>query len=267
MQYLLNWRLFLLGEERKQFPATLCFPQFFYMSIISIITHYGIPQKDQRHPHIYNIIDKYYNDLESIVNIIFPGNEMITLIKPKEMKELLSKYETTVPQIFYLESFIKNEEDKQKYQNYLLSESLKFYKKTDLNEIISYLCQENCCSLEEIKEYPPPSQHYVTFNTNCSIKQLFRNNTFGPNIWGPYYWVIFHALAEKCPDEMVSVLDNYVRILPTIIPCEFCRMNYYIHICPSELPKITDKTKAKNLYSDVHAKVTNHTKKIIKFLK
>lgn len=261
MQYLVNWRLFLLEEnERKYFPATLCFPQFFYMSIISIIHHYCIPNEDERRPLIHAIINQFYNDLESIVKIIFPGKETITLITPEEMNELLNEYEKNTPHIFYLEAFIKDDIGRLNYKNYLLSESLKFYNKRNLNDMISYLCDNNCCSYEEMEEEnnPPTSKHYVTLNTNCTIKQLFRNNTFGPNIWGPYYWAIFHALAEGYNDEIVSVLDNYVRILPILIPCEYCRWNYYIYIGPSKLPKINNKNQAKQIFSDVHDKVTRH---------
>lgn len=268
MQYLVNWRLFLSNKrEREKFPAKLCFPQYFYMAVISIISHYYIPREDEHRHLIQTIIDQFYEDLQSIVNIIFPDeNTTINLITPKEMKELLIKHEEKDLDIYYLESFIKDNDGKQNYQNQLLEESLNFYDKKTLNEIISYLCDNHCCSKEEIKDFPPPSKHYVTLKTNNSLKKIFINNTFGPNIWGPYYWKIFHALAEggfcgndKNIKEILKVLENYIHILPVIIPCELCRINYYTHIKPSKLPTIKNKKEATLLYSTVHAQVTTHT--------
>ena len=261
MQYLVDWRSFLI-DKCKNFPAKLCFPQFFYMSIISIIPNYYQQQRDkQRTSLLLNITKHFYNDLQSIVNIIFP-KESINLITPEEMETLIQNYANHIPPIFYLETFIKDEDGRLNYQNALLKESLKYYEKENVGDIISYLCAKDCCSEEEVKEKDllilPHSKHYITLNTNCTLKQLFVKNIFGPNIWGPYYWAIFHALAEGCTQDDIKVLDNYLKILPTLIPCELCRGNYYTHIRPSKLSTIKDKSHALLLYSKIHNEVTRH---------
>lgn len=256
MQYLVNWRLFL-KNKCKDFPAQLCFPQFFYLCMVSISPYYWIPKEDVRREPFLNVVEQFYNDLQSIVNIIF--TEEIQLISAREMKEKIRDVQT--PEICYLETFIKDEAGRLNYQNALLSTSLKFYGMKNTTQLVSYLRANDCCTEEE-KElvHPPPSKHYVTLNTNCTLKRLFYHNTFGPEIWGPYYWAIFHALAEgNIHEKEIPVLNNYIHILPTIIPCEECRRNYYLHVKPnSQVKEITTKKEAIACYSNVHNAVTRH---------
>lgn len=255
MQYLVNWRLFF-SDECKNFPAEICFPQYFYLCIISIIYQY-IGKK-----YIFlKVIKIFYNDLQSIVDSIFHNDKKITLKSPKEIETLIENFENN-SDIFYLETFIQDEESKLNYQEGLLRQSLEFYKKDSLGEIIDYLCANDCCSVEDgsgsvlPRDSPPHSRHYVTLGTNCTLKRYFLNNTFGPNIWGPFYWIIFHKLPTVCTNN--KVINNYPKILPALIPCEFCRRNYYVYIRPSSLPDITSSDDAVIAYSNIHNQVTKH---------
>ena len=267
MQYLFNWRLFY-NEKCTNFPSKLCFPQYFYLTIISILQHYHKTKNKQSY-HTLKVLEIFYDDLQIIVDIIFNGDEKIKLKNPKEIKSLVENLiETKDTEMFYLETFILDETSRLNYQNALLRQSLDFYEKKNVTDIIPYLCASDCCSVEDEKDStldsPPHSKHYVTYGTNCTLKQYFSNNTFGPNIWGPFYWKIFHALpAAYIDDNTIRVLDNYLRIFPILIPCEFCRRNYYVYIKPSKLPTITSIEEAATTYSNIHNLVTKHKRNII----
>lgn len=265
MQYLLNWRLFLL-DRCPRFPNQLCFPQFFYMAIYSIIHHY---YKHEPTHLIFKPIEEFYNALEIIVNIIFPGNVNINLIPPKEIEILIrdtvkklkesTQEEKMSLEIFYLETFMSDEADKINYQDALLKQSLNYYEKANVHDIIWYISEKNCCNKSVSLDLSlPPSKHYVTINTNNNFKEEL--GPFGPHVWGPFYWKIFHAIAEGCTsnDRVLEVVDNYPQILPAIIPCDFCRVNFYLNIKPSTLQVIQSKNQAISLYWQVHSDVTKH---------
>ena len=255
MQYLVNWRLFF-NEECKNFPAEICFPQYFYLCIISIIQHYFY-----KNDVILRVVEKFYHDLQCIVDSIFP-NKKIILKNPKEIADMIKDFKNS--EVCYLETFIRDEDGKSNYREGLLQKSLEYYEKENLRDVIAYLCANDCCTVEEKDENIlsqtqfPHSKHYVTLGTNCTLKKYFVNNNFGPNIWGPFYWIIFHRLANVCRNK--DVLNNYLKILPAVIPCEFCRMNYYKYVRPSTLPEITSLDAAVVAYSNVHNLVTKHKK-------
>ena len=253
MQYLFDWRLFIL-EKCPNFPARLCFPQFYYMSIYSVIIHYNRLHRIKE--QFLTLIEEYFKDLENIVNTIFPDKH-ISLITVDEMMRKIKEYHDDT-NIFYLEDFIDSEEGRCAYQEALLKESKRYYDKDCITDIVTYLHDRRCCLDKESTCDLPHSKHYVTLFTNNSLPM----KNFGPQIWGPYYWKIFHYLPENCDiynEKMLQMLNNFVLIIPVIIPCEECRGNYYVNISPHTLPEIKSKDEAIALYDKVHSKVSLHT--------
>ena len=64
--------------------------------------------------------------------------------------------------------------------------------------------------------------------------------------WGPYAWRIFHMLAEKAGQQTSEVMrtdeirawPSFMKVLPTIIPCPFCRDHFHQYLAqhPFQLP-------------------------------
>lgn len=61
----------------------------------------------------------------------------------------------------------------------------------------------------------------------CSIKKK--------NEWGPVFWTMFHLTAEGYSDNPTETnkahMKNFIRAIPTLIPCDECRphASYFIN--------------------------------------
>ena len=114
-QYLFDYKLFL--NNQLQFPPTIVFPQFFYMSIYSILIHYINNCNVKK--AILVVIDYYFKNVQYIVNILFPE---LKLVKPIRIKELIYEYFIKPKDdIFYLEHYLIDDASKKKYQESLLN--------------------------------------------------------------------------------------------------------------------------------------------------
>ena len=150
--------------------------------------------------------------------------------------------------------------------------------------------------LTEDSQNPPHSRHYVMQYSNYKM-----NINMVPEIWGPYMWSIFHCLADKsyefftstCYDaataadldaslssssrskvareklrcdrgQLIALLNDFIKIIPVLIPCGECKFNYYKNIRPSEVERLPCIGDLKKMYNNIHSKVTEH--KILKTL-
>ena len=261
IQYLFDWRSFFT-KKYKDYPPIICFPQYFYLCIYSILGFYCSQKDNERINSILRVIEYFYNDLQCIIDIIFRDEGKIHLKPPNEIKASLMNFTKEYDiKLIYLETFIRDDASLSKYQESLLRHSLEFHGLKNVNELILYLYGNNCCSTKELDSFEdslPHSKHYVTNGTNCTLHTLTETYGFGPAVWGRFYWKLFHALPQNCTEDNVLVLDNYVKILPTLIPCDYCRQNYYLKVKPSMIPSITNKDEAIVTYNCIHNLVTKH---------
>ena len=277
IQYLFDYHSFL--NKTIHFPPTLLFPQFFYMSVTSILMHLlGAAKRREidgkkglepifhvryeRDADIERVIRSYYEHLQNVVDLVFVGRT-IRLMSPTEIKDIIYAYirdlSKAQPDLYHLESYIKDENSRLNYQEQLFRDSQRVYGKDTVDEIVSYLCAHGCCKKDVIDDDGPPhSKHYVTIGTNCTLAEKC-NGSYGPEIWGPFYWGIFHALPTNYPeDKFLCTLQAFFKILPVIIPCEMCRDHYYTFVRPGEIKDPQTQEEAKVLYTFIHNTVTKN---------
>lgn len=55
-----------------------------------------------------------------------------------------------------------------------------------------------------------------------------------PSIWGPHAWIFLHSITfgyPNCPSEQDKVnMRLFFDILPKVIPCNKCKMNFIKHL-------------------------------------
>ena len=87
-----------------------------------------------------------------------------------------------------------------------------------------------------------------------------------PQIWGPYGWRFFHAVALTYPDNPSDAnkkaAGNFFNSLQYLLPCEQCRVNYHdeLEAMPVE-PHLGDKQSLNNWLVKVHNSVSHRLDK------
>ena len=286
---------FLNQTSHLKFPPTLCFPQFFYMCIISMRQIYYVNSFHNTVVNINdyrNILKQFCDHLQSIINILFSPDSNIIVSRNIEEKiysktiSSIQKLLSSSPEknekdeeededdddseIYYLETFLYDDKSRNNYQKALLHKSFETYgiKSCKVEDLMCYLKNSGCCKQQQqrLKEDDeeevatcslllPHSRHYVIKDSN-SI--LTNTKVYGPNIWGPFYWSIFHGLAENGKTRDLDCLNDFIRILPVIIPCEICKRNYYTYVKPSKIPEIKTVYECQKEYGRIHDTVSKH---------
>lgn len=274
-QYLFNVTLF--GKHWDQVPAILCFPTFFWYSVQSILNIYimmnfGIFKLDEEKA-FRSLIMGWFHILSPLISTIFRAaigreGKYIDIVCPSELHEILWKasesYKTTkspIPvELMTLEHYIPDVNGILEYRQLLNSINLTTNNVDNICDLIKYLTMEDYCPMVEecTWDNPPDSLHYTRFTT-ASYSKL---RPQGPAEWGPYYWKIFHTIPNNPPhaisdnDEYTYMLDCFPSVLPIIVPCPSCQINYLHHIQPSTIPTpLTDYTQ---FYERIHSLVSNH---------
>jgi hypothetical protein len=75
--------------------------------------------------------------------------------------------------------------------------------------------------------------------------------------WGPSGWRLLHTAAHQYDPETASQMRRFLKTLPFILPCKFCRSSlftYYDELPPTDATVSTQSTLFRWLY-DIHNKV------------
>ena len=272
-QYLFDCKKFYTLKSNKKFPSTLCFPEFYALTIAVILNWYSFMVNNDgineyysgRVKNIHALILEFFDYLQDIINLIFGKQSKIFIIAPQEIHKIMTSYsfEASDMSILYLEKILRDEESVFRYRKNLIDISLNFYNIDNLDQLINNLCENRVCISnikESLIEIPPPSCHYVSFK--CNINDA--NIPWGPGRWGPMYWSVFHSLADNALNgnftdaRTINTLNNFIQYLPFILPCPACRHHYYRCITPSSIPELKDVAKLKQLFDKIHHLVTKN---------
>lgn len=292
-QYLFNLKLFYNKENNQNFPSILCLPTFIFYTFSVILSDF----LKIMHPKYKNINDNYnlkkandilrssfFHTLPTVVHLIASDDETekYSICSPiefhtiflKEIQNIIDNEKYSIPsEIFALETYMKNEESRQLYLQKLHLNNLKINGVETLADLISKLDADEIAHphLEIIEKSNsfPGSLHYTIYNTDTYPIPQF----YGPKGWGPFYWKIFHSLAEKGElndiykmDENIKyTLHCYISLLPYIIPCAICSQHYYLNIKPSKiLDNLFDNENVKPtmFYSKIHENVTENINRL-----
>ena len=244
MQCLFDWKLFYNHSGHLYFPAKLCFPNYFAFSVYSILQQISTLNK--------NILNEYVlHVLPTIIKNIF-NNDDISL----NYKKLLNIKPNGNIDMLFLETYLNDKQSIYNYQMALMNELLTYHKVKSISDIVDLLHKKQCCQNKlDIHENPPHSKHYLTLtndnNSTC--------NKIGPSMWGPFYWNVFHTLAENYNDTDVDVLKNFIYILPFLVPCTICS-NHYLENINFENFENHYGNNIKLLYNEIHNKVSDKLK-------
>ena len=303
-QCLFDWKNFYnFRGAHKYFPASLCFPQYFLMCIISM------PSKIPIMPKFFKInyedlCQLYVDILPIILKILYPeynikcnseklrtwlrnwGNIVINYTNNNEKdkddnnKDIDNNRDNNkdrdndnndtdnknddddddddddikLVKELCLENFLMDKASIQNYRSALLRNTFAYFNCNDLNKVTEILYDNKCCSnkLPIMSTPPPPSYHYLldrTKITNCrDIPRM------GPVYWGPFYWNILHYIGENYYKNYneVKFLRLYTCLLPFIIPCNNCSINYTKH--DEKIKTILNNygNDIEKLYSNIH---------------
>ena len=239
-QSLFNWKIFYQTKSNKIFPSSLCFPEFFAISISMVLRSYSkINSKKSLTPLTkvdnasYSLAKSFLKCLQTIVNMVY-GFTCQIYVKPiSEIEVLIAEYiiyvENVLEQtqsmeintdIYCLEYFLKDANSIYNYRKLLIETSLKYYNVKNINDLIEFIIKDNCCGSELINEVyktHPSSKHYILPLTNS-----FTNLPFcisGPRRWGPYLWNMFHSLCDNINEDDLSrdnvlyTINSFIRFL------------------------------------------------------
>lgn len=256
-QYLFDWKTFYSVKSHKLFPGILCFPEFFAHVISTVLNKVSFTSC----PKEKFLLSSFYECLQTIIDLLFGSNCQISVLDPVDLKEKLLtfiKEKNPSIEVLLLETYLKDKDSIMKYRNNLLDTSLKYYGMKTLKDFILYLKDKDCCEeIADVSTPPPSSLQYIHLHeiNNCTNLPRF---IVGPNKWGPIYWNIAHTLVENVIDdnEIIHQMNCFIHILPIILPCPSCSMNYYKHVIPSTIPACKNKDQLKKLFETIHDKVT-----------
>ena len=232
-------------------------------------------------------IKRFLSSLQLMVDLIFIEDDITTNIKVKPFEDINSelirvvKLEMTTKkapekEFFLLENYLVDENDRQKYQKALLQTSLKHYNATSIEELIKIFYKQGSCKNIDstpIPQIPISSIHFIhqlPFSNETNFSKIRR----GPRAWGPIYWNIFHALSQNAQrkrginlmngyyteDQISTFLYGYIQYLPLQIPCPICTVHYYQTIHPGKIKFSNNIEDYKNIYDEIHKKVTENKK-------
>lgn len=270
IQCLFDYKIFFSKSGHLYFPATLSFPQYFAFAISSIFYNIFFAFKTNNQ-HLMNVCYYYFEILPVIIEQIYGKNYKIEIdiTKLEEISNRLKEEEkdsqtnNTIDNVL-LETYLKNEESVINYRKALLENSLEYYGCNNINELVNHLCNVKCCDktkVKDIQEYPS-SDHYLLIGDGNNVNKniLLKKGT---SFWGPFYWNVFHTVAETaCEND--DKLVNFIYVLPFTLPCDICTNNYmkkmpYFQTLIDEYQN--SKVKClKNLYNKIHDKISYETK-------
>lgn len=260
---LFDYILFTKRKGHLIFPSILCFPQFFAYSMNNILVNIVTLQKQKTKDkeETLGFCYRFFDILPSIIKHLFDKYE----IEVDEDKLKQSPQTKTDGSHIFLESYLKNTTSIENYRKALLDNLLKFHNCTNINEVVKHLYSKNCCSnilRINTDTYPSSKNYLVLHNNNSTVFDNFgMEYILSTHFWGPFYWNIFHSLADKCTDEdenFHAELVEYLFILPQTIPCSKCKENYIFGF--DKIYEFLDTyyvtQDIKKLYEDVHDDVS-----------
>lgn len=269
-QCLFDWNTFYEKKCGSKFPPSLCYPEFYAIAMISILNNYEtilLNNNNSPGPFIdalESLCVEYFKSIQRTIDLIF--GLRITVKSPEEIHEIVTNYvlerNLSDTSIFFLETILNDHDSVVNYRTTLLETSLRYYRMDSVSQFANHLKSKNACqSCEEIEETPPSSCHYVSYLSNATRIPLI-----GPERWGPVYWIIFHAMVENLPLNItptyLRTINDFVAILPFIVPCGQCQHHYYQLVRPGEIPDYYDVKSLVLLYRKIHALVTRDIERI-----
>ena len=270
-QYLIDWKTFYNTKTHSLYPSALCFPQFFKFSILSLSSKYL-----SNNPNYHTYAKSFFTMLPWMVNEIFSTS--LSLLSPELCEEKLRNIKLSPIENYFLdisecplilEHYLADEESIYEYRKSLLDITLTYSKQKNISDYIQYLIKTECC-LKDCNSnnmlMPPSSDCYVLIpdsNINAKI-------SYAIEMWGPIYWNIFHKVGEieeglnehkdKSYFNNIEIIQNsFIHLLPAIIPCQMCSVNYHRHVKPSDISYFSN-LHSKEIYHQIHWLVTQHKK-------
>ena len=284
-QYLFDWKTFYDKDNRSQFPPQLCYPEFYAIAMTAILNWYDFmitTTSTTTNTTIKRFIDdvrllcfEYFNSIQDMINLIFGLDSNIRVVTPEKIHEIVTNYvmdynvNVSDTSIFFLETILRKDGSSvTNYRTILMDTTLSYHNVDNLAMLTAKLKSEGVCTdcAQEITELPPPSCHYFSYMSNTTPIRIF-----GPPRWGPFYWIIFHALPQNLKkytadndyhDQLKKMVNAYVAIIPFILPCPQCRNHYYQVIKPGKLPDLSDIDSIILLYKTIHTLVNDNIKRI-----
>ena len=269
-QYLFDWKTFYEKKCCSKFPPQLCYPEFHALAMTAILNWYDFiatTDATTTSNDVRTLCFEYFKYLPNMIRLIFGPDSNIRVLPPEEIHELITNYVVELnisdTSIFFLETILRDQSSITNYRTILMNITLNYYHVDTLAQLTADLRLRGVCtekSDHDITHLPPPSCHYLSYMSNATSIPLK-----GPQRWGPIFWIIFHTFAQNLNKENtndVNMVNDYVAILPFLVPCGQCRSHYYNLVRPNSIPYLTDNDSLILLYQRIHALVTLDIKRI-----
>lgn len=277
IQCLFDFKAFYKKKGHKYFPGTICFPQYFAYAINSIFQNlyaaFNDEDNDNDNIDEINLCYQYFNILPVIIDQLYGPTIKIDKEKLIKMSNLIKeKKGPNNNNYLLLETYLRDDDESViNYRKALLKSVLSYHECETANELIDHLSSVKCCYTKEkdIPEYPS-SEYYllmsVTRKNNVNVNELFMNINQPTKFWGPFYWNVFHSIAEKeinLQPENKSKLIDFICVLPYTLPCSMCTFNYIDKM--TYFLQLIDKYEKshkkciKTLYEKIHDKINYET--------
>ena len=263
---LFDYKDFFKKKGHKYFPGLICFPQFFAISINTILTNIII---NENNIDAKNLCYSYFHILPILINHLFSSNYKIEVDVNKliQISKIAQKNKRLDNDYILLEMYLKDDTSIQNYRKALLDNVLHYHNCETIDHLINHLYRRRCCSSKENIFYDTPSsEHYIllgTRNNNSNIISSIGYETLlSTYFWGPFYWNIFHSIAEKCnTTHFQERLLDFLYIIPYTLPCPECRNNFILQTKHFEtfIEKYNnnnDNIYIKELYCQIHDEVS-----------
>ena len=225
---------------------------------------------------VFDQIKRFFSSLQIMLDLLFL-NEDAVKVKPFETisADITNAINDGDPgnkirDLYFLETYLVDESDRQKYQNVLLKTSLAYYNVNSVNDLIKLLYEKGSCRDVDETPIPPtpaPSIHY-THQMRESNETPLSEDIFGPRSWGPFFWNIFHSLPHNAhrlrnkydEEELCQFLYGYIQYLPLLIPCWICTSHFYETINPGMIQYSSNVDDYKCIYDNIHNAVAGQIK-------
>lgn len=232
---LFDYKDFFKKKGHKYFPGLICFPQFFAISINTILSNIII-NNEKTNIDAKNLCYSYFDILPILINHLFSNYKIeVDVNKLIQISKIAQKNKKLDNDYILLEMYLKDDTSIQNYRKALLDSVLHYHKCETLDHLINHLHHRRCCSSKEniYDSIPPSSEHYIllgTRNNNSNIISSIGYETLlSTYFWGPFYWNIFHSIAEKCNStHFQKKLLDFLYIIPYTLPCPVCRNNFIL---------------------------------------
>ena len=267
---LFDYKDFFYKKGHLYFPGTLCFPQFFALSIHAIFSNIIANNNENEYEDI--LCNHFFNMLQVIVNQIYINYKInVSVEKINHVLEKTKQTKSTDDNYILLESYLKDDDSCQNYRKALRDSVLHYHECSSIEQLSEILFQNGCCLTKgdcNNDNHYPSSEHYIVYGLQNNNSTITSDIVFNTGFWGPFYWNIFHSIAEKCDTVCLQKkLINFIYTFPFTLPCSQCKYNYIEKMDIFEIflnhfkeNNNDDAIFIQHLYSKIHDVISKDTK-------